>query len=118
MAAADFASFGFARQFAMTNMKQTILTAFISACFVVLVVILAAAVAPNTIVHFLGGVSRSEFDEFRELAVVEGVQCYIRQSGTSDPGVMTRIPPNDDAICMRPQGTAANQYWTFTVLRK
>jgi hypothetical protein len=101
-----------------TAMKQTLLTAFISALIAIAVVALIARIAPALVIHGLGGITRAEFEEFREFAVVEGVPCYIRLSGTDRGGLMTHVPANDDAICMRPIGDAANQIWAFTVLRK
>ena len=99
------------------TMKQTILTAVLSAVFALTLVSLLAKLAPGTIVHWLGGVTKQEIEEFRERTVQEGIPFYIWQGRDGSDNVR-RLGSADGAISLAPRNAAQNEFWHVTVLRK
>ena len=58
-------------------MKPTILSSIFGAAISLLILLIFTVLAPNAIVHRLGGVTRTEFEQLRDNAVKQSEQYFI-----------------------------------------
>jgi hypothetical protein len=94
-------------------MKTTMLSSISSAAISILVILIVSGLAPNAVVHRLGGVTRAEFEQLRDNAVKKSEQYFIELGPTIR---MTYIPMPEGAVHCTNIDT--NARWSFIPVPK